>query len=131
MNKKNDYLIVFKAPNIISNELKKNLSLEKISQKNESFHSNRENSSSKQQSTSRNKQNPNQFISPSEEIPFKGDTYNNFNQFNQKPMNFFSLPNNPSYEMGYSMMYIMNFYEFHLNNMQNIIMQKNEEIMVI
>lgn len=106
--------------------MRKNESLEKINQKNDnSFHSNRENSPFKDHSTSIKKENRN---SPnSEGFHIKPDAYNNFNQ---KPMNFLNFPNNSAFEMGSNLMYIMNFYEFHLNNMQSIIMQKNDEILV-
>lgn len=105
--------------------MRKNESLEKINQKNESsFHSNRENSPFKQNSTSIKKENKN--TPSSEGFQTKGD-----NNFNQKPMNFFNMPpNNSAIEMESNLMYIINFYEFHINNMKNIIMQKNEEIMV-
>lgn len=112
----------------------KNESLERIINKNESFHSSRE-INSKNTSASRNQQGK---AAPLEDFTLKGDNFNNFNQRPNFPNfpnfpNLFNHPNVstnlPGYDMGYSM-YIMNFYEFHLNNMQTIIMQKNEELMV-
>ena len=97
----------------MSDEIKKIEFIETPSIKNESFHTSRE----QEPNMPRNNQlNQGEYFQRPE----------NLKDFNAKNSNF---PNFPGFNMGY-MMYIVNFYEFHLSNMQNIIMQKNEEIMV-
>ena len=105
----------------LSDEIKKTEILTETPHiKNESF---REQDSFKNQYL----QNTSQFNIPNEFV-MRPD-FKDFNGKNSHLPNIPNFPNYPGFDMSYSM-YIVNFYEFHLNNMQNIIIQKNEEIMV-